>query len=172
MLGAFLTDPLLVSPPAPPGPVPGPPPPTPAGLSALGFLVGGTWVAQVTLGPAKLTLEESCRWDLDGAFIATLATRSGQGPQLHAQGYFGWDPVGSRLLSWSFESNGSEVSGQGAPAPGPDTWVFLTTVGGPTPAQGRTTLHHAAPDELTIFYERLSNGVYIPVITAHYLRRA
>lgn len=82
-------------------------------LKRLGWLVGGTWLAQQTADDGSvLSVKLRCRWaDTGNAIVFRAAFASARGETPQYDGMFVWHPGRKRLTLWQVDRKGEVAEG-------------------------------------------------------------
>lgn len=144
--------------------------PAPVGLAALGFLVGGVWVAS----SGQTTVAERVTWAAVPSFLVSEVAQTVAGrPGALARGYFGYAPATKVLLSSALSTSGTYTGGYQTGAPAADSWVFAMVIGqGASIRNVQVTMGHPSADELVIAQATEKGGLWVPQSSLTYHRQA
>jgi len=146
----------------------------PMPISAMGWLVGGTWIAEIPNGgPEAQRIETRYRWSDNDAYIRfTTHFVSAKGTLNNYDGSFFWDSDQATLAMWYMDAANAITQGPVKIAGDTMSMSFRSGDHEGKPAEYRVTVSRRNNDDYAWLLEQRANSAWKFVLALEYRRRA
>ena len=147
--------------------------PEPTPLNQIGWLTGGTWVAEIKDVQGALTtrIENRIRWSENKQLIKFATTFiSHNKPEVHYEGIYAWDPAKKQISFWYTDQDGNLTQGTAAMSGETLTQDFdIIHINGKADRL-RSLIVRENPDSYNWNVSAQKNGQWAELFHLHYVR--